>query len=79
VTGEQSTRYVLAHQEAGRPLPPFSDDPYVDFVVMEAAVLKASLDKGKQQKAADERASARKWQQETGVKSVTAKPPEGGW
>ncbi len=76
---EQSTRYVLTHQEAGRPLPRFSADDYVDWCVMEAVVLKATLAKNDRAREAREDAERRNWQKQAGVKGVTAKPPEGGW
>lgn len=70
---------MLTHQESGRPLPRFSADDYVDWCVMEAIILKATIAKNKQR--ADEQAAAerRRWQQQHGVKGVTASEPEGGW
>jgi hypothetical protein len=46
---------------------------------MEAITLKATLRKQKQQKEQQDAAARKRWQGESGVKSVTAKEPEGGW
>jgi hypothetical protein len=46
---------------------------------MEAITLKATLHKNAAQDEAREKADRKRWQGESGVKSVTAKPPEGGW
>lgn len=35
-----SDRFWEAHKDAGRPIPPFSDDDVVDFMVMEALAVK---------------------------------------
>lgn len=74
--GEQATRFVLTHQEAGRPLPRFSADDYVDWCVMEAVVLKATLAKGEQQEKQRAAAERDQWK---GTRAVTARPPAGGW
>lgn len=46
---------------------------------MEAITLKATLRKQKQQKEQADAGRRKRWQEETGVKSVTASEPEGGW
>lgn len=79
MSADLSTRYVLAHQEAGRPLPRFSADDFVDWCVMEAVVLKATLEKNRRAREQREQDGRARWQGEAGVKKVTAKPPAGGW
>jgi hypothetical protein len=46
---------------------------------MEAVVLKATVEKNKRLQEQRDEAERKRWQGEVGVKSVKAKPPEGGW
>lgn len=76
VSSPASTRIFRTLKEAGRPMPEFSEDPVVDFAVLEAVVTKAVLEDReatKENEAAKEREAFRgpegrkAWAKENGL------------
>lgn len=47
-------------KEAGRPLPPLSDDPVIDYMVVEALVIKAD----RERRDAEKDAQRKQWKKE---------------
>lgn len=56
-----STRFWRVHKEAGRPIPLFSDDDVLDYMVLEAIALKVKHEDAQ----VDKKVEKKQWKKDT--------------
>lgn len=55
MTAPDAVRMWTTYKEAGRPIPRFSDDDYIDYCIIEAISLKVAKERQKAQRDAERR------------------------
>lgn len=64
IESDASVRFVQTYRRAGRPLPAFSEDSYIDFCVAEAVILKDMSMERKAAKAQRENEVMTRWKRD---------------
>jgi hypothetical protein len=65
VASTAATRMWRVYKESGRPMPRFSEDDVIDYMVLEAVMLKARHEDAEAQKEAEKEAARKKWKEDT--------------